>query len=102
MGFVALGLFYGIIMLKNQHSKDALYFVGHWSFRGPKQAVYWLLAIVVIVGVPTALLAMLLPFLLKSAILRFILTALGATYGGFAFVYLIGYVQNHYGWMEYR
>ena len=89
MGFIALGLMYGIIMLKNQQSRDTFYFVGLWSFKSPKHIAFWVLAILIIVGIPTAFFVLLLPALVKVPIFKFLSTAIGITYGGFAFVFLI-------------
>ncbi len=100
MGFVAIGFMYGILMLKNKKREDVLFFTGHWSFASTKAILYWILAVVAIVGIPTGILALLIPRLLEVPVLKFISTALGATYGAFAMVYLISIVQNRFGLIE--
>lgn len=102
MGFVALGLMYGIIMLTNHKRQDALYFVGLWSFKSIKEVGYWVLTLLVIVGIPTGILLVLLPKVISSPILKYLITVIGTTYGTFAYVYLISVLQNKYGWIEYR
>lgn len=33
MGFVAVGLFYGLILLQNNHREDVMYLTGRWKYR---------------------------------------------------------------------
>jgi hypothetical protein len=102
MGFVALGFIYGFIMLKNYKRQDVLYFVGHWAFKSNKTMVYWISAVIVVVGIPTALLALLIPNVVNIPLVKFLCVSLGATYGAFAFVYLISIIQNKYELIEYN
>ena len=102
MGFISIGFMFGILMLKNFKREDTLFFVGHWSFTSGKAIFYWILAVIVIVGMPTGILALLIPSLVGVPILNFISTAIGATYGAFAMVYLISIVQSRFGLIELR
>lgn len=102
MGFIALGFMYGFIMLKNPKRQDVLYFVGHWSFKSNKAIAYWLLAIIVVVGIPTAFLALLIPNVVNVSIIKFLSISIGATYGAFAFIYLMSVIQNKYELIEYN
>jgi len=96
MGFIAIGFMYGILMLKNKKREDVLFFVGHWSFASNKAIFYWIMAVIVIVAIPTAILALLIPAVVNVPIIKFISVALGATYGAFAIVYLMSIVQNRF------
>lgn len=102
MGFISIGFMYGILMLKNHNREDVLFFVGHWSFSSNKAILYWVLAVIGIVGVPTIILAIVIPKVANVAIVNFISTALGATYGAFSVVYLMSVVQNRFGLVELK
>jgi hypothetical protein len=96
MGFIALGFMYGFIMLKNTKRQDTLYFVGHWQFKSKKAIAYWLLAVIIVVGIPTAIFGLVIPNLIAVPIVKFLSISLGGTYGAFSFVYLMSFVQNKY------
>ena len=102
LGFVAVGLFYGILMLNNAHNQDVLYFTGHWNFRENKCALYLLLTLVLVAGVPAAIVGIGIPLLIKSAVVGFICLGLAATWGSFAIVYILSKVQNKYRWIAYE
>ena len=102
MGFVALGFMYGFIMLKNTKRQDALYLVGHWQFKSKEAVAYWVLALIIVVGMPTAILALVIPNVVNVSIVKFLCISLGATYGAFAFVYVMSVIQNRYELIEYN
>ena len=101
LGFVSVGLFYGLLMLNNQHNQDVLYLTGHWNFRDTKCALFLLLALIIVAGIPAAILGLVIPLIITSAVVRFICLSLAATWGSFALVYLLSKIQNKYRWIAY-
>ena len=101
LGFVSVGLFYGLLMLNNTHNQDVLYLTGHWNFRDKKCALYLLLALILVAGLPAAVLGLVIPLIVKSAVVRFICLGLAATWGSFALVYILSKIQNKYRWIAY-
>ena len=102
MGFVAVGLLYGILMLPNRNRQDTLYFVGKWHFRSLKSIGFWVLAILIVVGIPAVILAVVIPLVSSVAILDYVSICVGATYASFALIYLISLLQNKYEWIVYE
>jgi len=60
------------------------------------------LAAITVVGIPTAILALVIPNVINVSIVKFLGISLGATYGGFAFVYLMSVIQNKYELIQYN
>ena len=102
LGFIAVGMFYGLLMLSNEHNQDVLYLTGRWHFREGKYAFYLFLALLVVAGVPGAILGIVLPLLISSAVVGFICLTLAATWGSFVLVYVLTKIQNKYRWISYE
>ena len=101
LGFIAVGMFYGLLMLNNEHNQDVLYLTGRWHFREGKFAFYLLFALLVVAGIPGVILALVVPLLISSAVVHFICLALAAIWGSFVLVYLLTKIQNKYRWISY-
>lgn len=99
---MAVGLFYGLIMLENKHREDVLYMVGKWNYREKRSIGFLLLAIIVIAVIPAGLFALLIPALTDIAILNFICVCVGALWASFALVYPLCWLQNKYRWIAYE
>lgn len=98
---MAVGLFYGLVLLENTHNEDALYLVGKWSYREKKNIAFLIVAIVLIAVIPGGLLALLVPAVSNIAILNFLCVSAGALWASFALVYPLCRIQNKYRWISY-
>ena len=101
LGFIAIGLFYGLLMLENKHNQDVLYLTGRWNLREKVCALYLLLALLLIAGIPAALLIIVFPLFISSAVVNYILLAIAATWGSFVLVAVLSNLQNKYRWIAY-
>jgi hypothetical protein len=70
--------------------------VGLWAFEGTKSLVLYLLALLVVVGIPTGVLVLLIPKAITSVSLAFLIKVIGVTWAGFALVSPMGYIQRRY------
>lgn len=70
--------------------------VGLWAFESTKSLILYLLALVVVVGIPTGVLVLLIPKAISSAILAYLIKVIGVTWAGFALVSPMGYIQRRY------
>ena len=102
LGFIGIGIFYGLLMLQNKHNQDVLYLTGQWNFTSVKSALLVLLTFLIVSGIPGVLLAILIPILFNVPILTFVCMAIAATWGTFALVYIVSMVQNKYRWIAYK
>ena len=102
LGFIAIGLMYGLLMLTNKHNQDVLYLTGHWNFRENICALYLFLTVLVVIGIPGVILGIVIPLLITSPIVGFISLVLAAIWSSFALVYILSKVQNKYRWIAYE
>ena len=102
LGFLGVGLFYGLLMLTNSRNQDVLYLTGHWNFREKKCAVFLVVTWMVVAGVPGLVLGVLVPLLIKIAVVEYVCLALAASWSSFSMVYVLSRVQNKYNWIAYE
>jgi len=62
----------------------------------------WVVAILIVVGIPGAILALVIPLVSSVVILNYVSICVGATYASFALIYLISIIQNKYEWIIYE
>lgn len=60
-----------------------------------------LAAIVIVAGIPAAILALVIPAISSVAVLNYICVCLGVTWASFTLVYPLCYIQNRYKWISY-
>ncbi len=96
MGFVPIGLFFGILALPNKDGYELFYMLGRWKYTSIKAILYIILSIIVISGVPAAIFCLVIPKVSSVVVLNFISTAIGAVWGGFSLVYFINKIQKRY------
>lgn len=94
-------MFYGLLMLKNYDNLDVLYLTGRWHLREPQCGFYMILTLLIVAGIPAALLILVIPMIIHSAVVVYICLALGVGWGSFALVYLLTKIQNKYRWIVY-
>lgn len=70
--------------------------VGLWAFESTKSFILYLLALVVVVGIPTGVIVLLIPKAISSAILAYLVKVIGVTWAGFALISPMGYIQSKY------
>ena len=69
---------------------------GVWSFKNQKAFIVYLLALILVVGLPALILILLIPKFVDSAGFGYTLKVLGATWAGFALVYPMSLVQKRF------
>jgi hypothetical protein len=102
LGFVALGIFIGLLMLDNKNNYDVLYFTGRWKFKSCKYAVFLALTFIIIGGIPGALIGVGIPLIIDDPVGGFVCIAVAATWACFVLVYMLSKIQNKFGWIEYH
>lgn len=69
---------------------------GLWVFTSSKAFFKYLLAVVIVSGLPTLVLVTLIPMAIENAAVSFLLKALGATWGGFALIMPMSIIHKRY------
>lgn len=70
--------------------------VGLWAFESNKSLLLYLLALLVVVGLPTGVMVLLIPKAISSAFLAYLIKVIGVTWAGFALVSPMGFIQQKY------
>lgn len=73
---------------------------GLWAYSSIKSFIAYLIALIVIVGLPAVILIILLPYLISNATLGYFLKVLGATWAGFALIYPMGKAQKRFSMIK--
>lgn len=77
------------------------YNVGHWTFKNIRSIFYFWAAIIFIVAFPTTIFVVILPMIIKQAIINFIFMAFGLIWAGISLVFVVPAIQNKYEWVTY-
>lgn len=92
--YLAFGIVFGFLFLKNENGEDSSFMGGVWAYKSTRSIIVYLVALIIVVGVPTIILVILLPSLLNNATLGYILKVLGATWAGFGLIYPMSLAQK--------
>jgi hypothetical protein len=91
---LAFGFIFGFIALKNRDKEDSFFMGGLWTYKDQKSFIYYLLAMVILVGLPAVFLILLLPKFISVAVVGYLLKVLGVTWAGFSLIYLMAQIQK--------
>jgi hypothetical protein len=69
---------------------------GLWAFKSTKFFFYYLLAIVLVVGLPAVIFTLIVPTIVSNVITVYIMKVIGATWVGFALVYPMSIIQQRF------
>ena len=73
--------------------------VGLWRYSSHKSAVLHILITFLIAGIPTVVLVVLLPSLIKVTVLKYVLKCVGSIWGGFGLVYFWSVMGKKYNFV---
>lgn len=97
---MAFGFIFGFMLTKNAEKEDTTFMVGLWKFRDTKAFLLYILAIIIVVGVPAGLLVLIIPKVIKAAALAFIVKVIGVTWAGFALILPMSIIQKRFSWID--
>lgn len=69
---------------------------GMWTFKNKKAFIVYLLAIILVVGVPALISIILIPKFIDSAEFGYTLKVLGATWAGFSLIYPMSLIHKRF------
>ena len=90
----------GFIFTKNEDKEDTIFMIGLWRFHNTKAFFLYVLVIIIVVGLPAALLVLVIPKLIQSAALAFIIKVVGVTWAGFALIRPVAIVQKTFSLID--
>jgi len=98
--FLVFGFIAAFISTKNVDKEDTTFMVGLWKFRDTKAFIFYILAIIIVVGLPAGLLVLIIPKVIKAAALAFIIKVIGVTWAGFALILPMSIIQKRFSWID--
>lgn len=82
--------------MKNVDREDSMFMAGLWAFKSTQAFVLYLLAMIIVVGLPAGIIVLLIPKIVGSGVLSFIAKAIGVTWAGFALIYPMALIQKRF------
>jgi hypothetical protein len=101
LSFIGIGIMYGLLLLTNKHNQDVLYFTGNWNYRDRSSALFLLLALIIVAGIPAIILILIIPILVQAPIVIYFCICIGIGWASFALIYLLAHIHNKYRWISY-